>query len=220
MRPTSSAWLVLFGVFLSTVVDAQSLEIVYRFTSADPPSRTPLVRAADGSYYGATTAYSAAVRGTIFRVTPAGLATIHAFSGPDGARPIVMVPSSDGNVYGITAGIYAQNWGGPVICGSVFKIAADQRVTILKKFDGDVVANGACFPNRLILASDGNLYGTTMDAYDRPMLDTVFRITPGGIYTPLVQLSHWEPRDLIQGSDGNLYGVTGQGGTGACPFGC
>lgn len=72
-------------------------------------------------------------------------------------------------------------------------------------------------PVALLLASDGNLYGTTT-AGDSTTAGTVFRMTPGGSFTILHAFSYaaglatpWA--GLAQGADGALYG-TGADGTG------
>jgi uncharacterized repeat protein (TIGR03803 family) len=56
----------------------------------------------------------------------------------------------------------------------------------------------------LLLASDGNFYGTTSG--------TIFKLTPGGTLTTLVNFNYTNGASpngrLIQGSDGNFYGTT------------
>lgn len=49
----------------------------------------------------------------------------------------------------------------------------------------------------MILASDGNFYGTASN--------TVYRITPDGIFTEVEGFNGNSPSALIQGTDGNLY---------------
>jgi len=55
-----------------------------------------------------------------------------------------------------------------------------------------------------VQATDGNLYGTTVD--------TVFKITLSGVLTALAQTA-LEPSGVVQASDGNFYGATYWGGT-------
>ena len=68
------------------------------------------------------------------------------------------------------------------------------------------------------MGSDGNFYGTTEfgGANDR---GTVFKITPEGVLTTLVEFGRSENEDYgysptaaLQGSDGNFYGTTVEGG--------
>ena len=88
---------------------------------------------------------------------------------------------------------------------------ADAVETTLASFDG---TNGHYPTQGLLLASDGNFYGTTPlygDDYG-----TVFRITPTGTLTTIYRFSGLADEGnplaaLIQGSDGNLYGTTAGG---------
>ena len=71
----------------------------------------------------------------------------------------------------------------------------------------------------LILASDGNLYGTMRNGgagFD----GTVFRITPAGALTTIhtfvatTSTVGYRPQaGVVEGADGNLYGMTSEGGT-------
>jgi uncharacterized repeat protein (TIGR03803 family) len=76
-------------------------------------------------------------------------------------------------------------------------------------------------PNSLILASDGNFYGTTASGgqFNR---GTVFTVTLSGEETVLYSFAGGTndgayPQGLIQGSDGGFYGTTNDGGKGVCP---
>jgi uncharacterized repeat protein (TIGR03803 family) len=69
----------------------------------------------------------------------------------------------------------------------------------------------------LVLASDGNFYGTTSGlGGESTEYGTVFRITPDGSLTTLHVFDHndgsW-PGSMILGADGNLYGTTWNGGS-------
>jgi uncharacterized repeat protein (TIGR03803 family) len=70
----------------------------------------------------------------------------------------------------------------------------------LASFDG--FPDGLFPESPLLQASDGNLYGTAL---------TVFRVTPSGTLTLLVNISVRAEGSLVQGTDGNIYGTTAGG---------
>ena len=120
-------------------------------------------------------------------------------STPNGA---VLVQGPDGNFYGTTGGGGVNNGG----CGTVYQLTPGGTVTTLHNFNFSV---DGCDPTSgLILASDGNLYGTTEYS--------IFKITLGGTFTLLYMQATGGPHLLnamIQASDGNFYGTSSQGGS-------
>jgi uncharacterized repeat protein (TIGR03803 family) len=140
----------------------------------------------------------------------------------DGSQPSgPLVQGHDGNFYGVTAaGGGYPCFSTPDFCGTVFKLAPDGTETILHAFIG-APSDGWSPGGALLLASDGNFYGTTSSGgtFDG---GTVFRITPAGDYAILYSFGA-TPADgitpsgnLIQASDGNLYGTTVSGGANSC----
>jgi uncharacterized repeat protein (TIGR03803 family) len=146
------------------------------------------------------------------------------FNGTDGAGPNgPLVQGRDGDFYGTTfsggntsASCYA---GGG--CGTVFKITAAGELTTLYSFCIQTGCPNASNPVAgLVLATDGNFYGTTI--YSPPNAGgTVFKITPSGKLTILHTFCQGDCTDgfgprggLVQGTDGNFYGTASDGGVG------
>jgi len=140
------------------------------------------------------------------------------FDGVNGTRPLAsLVQGLDGKFYGTTF------QGGPNNWGTVFKISSAGELTTLYNFcektnchDGDNPAAP------LVLATDGNFYGTT-DGGGGPNHGVIFKITPAGKKTTLYSFcAHARgrcgygpgPSPLIQGTDGNFYGTSPSGASG------
>jgi uncharacterized repeat protein (TIGR03803 family) len=185
-----------------------------------------LVRDADGNLYG-TTAYGGPKGyGNVFKLTPAGVYTVlHNFHGaPDGANPEAdLLLDADGNLYGTTVngGTGCANPYGAAGCGTVFRITAAGKESILYRFTDS--PDGAHPDAGLVADADGNLYGTTGvggNIYAREFpLGTVFRVTPDGQETVLYRFNGSAEGDgqnpastLIWDEFGNLLGTTTEGG--------
>jgi len=161
--------------------------------------------------------------GTVFKITTAGtLTTLYDFcskSGCDDGAVIydALKQGPDGDYYGTT-------WaGGAGNGGTIFKITPATR-TLTTLYSFCVINYPFCGdgsnPIALVLASDGNFYGTTAygGAYGE---GSVFKIDPISgmlvtIYSFCTQIACTDgatPRDgLVLGSDGNFYGPTYYGG--------
>jgi uncharacterized repeat protein (TIGR03803 family) len=174
-----------------------------------------LIQGIDGNFYGTTARGGASGEGTVFEITSTGVETVlHAFAGgaTDGSGPYAaLVQGVDGSFYGTTVG------GGTSSQGTVFKITPTGVETLLFSFAGGFVgvADGGDPTTALILASDGNLYGTAGGGIGNN--GTLFEVTPTGLETVLYYFEGGaavnRPGPLIQGVDGKFYGTTAYGGS-------
>jgi uncharacterized repeat protein (TIGR03803 family) len=107
---------------------------VHSFTGADGASpRAGLIQASDGNFYGTTFSGGAYNRGTVFKITSAGvLTTLHSFTGADGANPqAALIQATDGNLYGTTVS------GGANGIGTVFELQLSTNYTLTVAPIGD-----------------------------------------------------------------------------------
>jgi uncharacterized repeat protein (TIGR03803 family) len=183
-----------------------------------------LVQATDGNFYGTTSTGGANGFGTVFKITPAGtLTTLYRFCSEagcaDGSYPYAgLVQASDGSLsfYGTTT------TGGSCGSGTVFNINSAGTLTTLYSFHNGCGSLDGAYPYAgLVQASDGNLYGTTLDG--GASYGTVFKINPA-VTPPTLTTLHRFCSDsgctdgenpyagLVQASDGNFYGTTQSGG--------
>ena len=148
--------------------------------------------------------------GTLFRIDPgapgSSLTVLHAFQGPDGARPWGgLIPGRNGAFYGTTLG------GGAFGKGLVYRRDASGVLATLHSFRG---VDGAFPSGSLFRATDGALYGTTGGG--GLGFGTVFRIDASGFSTVhrfTGSDGAW-PLEIMQARDGSFYGVTLSGGPG------
>ena len=169
-----------------------------------------LVQGSDGllygiNYYGgpnpsdAGTLFKFSTTGTGFQILQSLCTTCTTGSFPNG-----LTAGSDGNMYGTTTAggllTACQNLG----CGVVFRLTTSGTYTVLHALNGASEAN---YPLGVILASDGNLYGTTGNFNP----GTIFRVNPA---TGQFKTIHSFPSGvfpvnrLTQDSNGLLYGVS------------
>ena len=185
----------------------------------------PLVQAIDGNFYGTASGGGANNYGTVFSITPAGTPSVlYSFDGTDGANPVAgLIQAPDGTFYGTTES------GGANSAGTVFSFTFGGPLTTLYSFCSQSnCADGANPAAGLVLASNGNLYGTTLSG-GTVNAGTIFSIpTSGGTPTTLYSFCSQSGcadganpfAGLILGqADGNLYGTTtGGGANGSCTF--
>lgn len=145
------------------------------------------------------------------------LTTLASFNGQNGDTPqyASLAKGSDGNFYGVTY------QGGANNLGTIFKVTPSGVLTTIYNFASSNLWSSQP-TSTLLLANDGNFYGTTMDGgvCDCGIL---FRVTPGGAMTVVYEFATTNgafdsnaPTNpiggVIQGTDGYLYGTATYGG--------
>jgi uncharacterized repeat protein (TIGR03803 family) len=205
------------AVVLAQTAPATRLTTVHTFV--DVAGALPiggLVEGEDGVFYGVTAYGGSLEGGTVFRVTAAGLHTVlHNFgrapNSETGEMPRSgLVRAADGSFYGTAA------LGGPSnqnSNGVVYRITPAGVLTIVHGFSE---ADGFS-PGEIMLASDGNLYGTTLNGGAEGG-GTIYRLTPGGAYTVLHHFAGdateggFDFSRLVEGPGAVLYGTAQRGG--------
>jgi len=136
---------------------------------------------------------------------------LYSFAGgtSDGSRPYApLIQASDGSFYGTTLE------GGANGDGTVFHLTSAGAETVLHSFGGGT--DGSQSYGGLLLANDGNLYGTTYTGAPTPY-GKIFKMTTTGTESVLFSFNGVDGAapylgSLVQDSAGNLYGTTNQGG--------
>src|ERR1700722_10829429 len=142
------------------------------------------------------------------------------FNGTNGRHPnlTAVVQGLDGNLYGTT------EIGGTNNAGTVFKITPGGTLATIYNFCAQSNCPDGAKPEAgLILATDGNFYGTTV-AGGTIGAGTVFKITPAGKLITLYNFCSQSgcvdglnpDAPVFQGTDGNFYGTTKLGGKHGC----
>jgi uncharacterized repeat protein (TIGR03803 family) len=170
-----------------------------------------LLETTPGTFAGAVTIGGADGVGGIFSVTSSGARTLLAsFPKSSGGFPNGhLVKDANGVLYGTFAAALVKK-----AQGGIFSLN-NGTITILHTFNKKTEGDGS--QAGLVLASDGNLYGTT--GFDGPKgFGTVFKSTTTGQVTVLAAFDGAKhggtPMDaLTEGADGLLYGETPYDGT-------
>ena len=169
-----------------------------------------LFAAADGNMYGTTQSGGTNNRGTLFKLTPAGVHSVFGNLGTtSAAKPSgAVVRTSAGEFFGVTSE------GGANAVGCVYRVTAAGVVSIIHSF----TSTGPRTPlGGLTLGADGLFYGTTTVGGNSG-LGTIFKINTAGVITHFRHFDY-STGDLPLGpltvaSSGALYGVSQNGGTG------
>jgi uncharacterized repeat protein (TIGR03803 family) len=191
-----------------------------------------LIEASDGRLYGTTFGGGASDLGTVFRITLDGeLTTLYSFcprgnTCHHGTSPEAgLIEGANGNFYGTTS-----QGGADSNSGTVFEISSGGILTTLHTFCSQHIdrrcVDGADPISALVLAPDGNFYGTTYEGGVHAECEvnncgTVFKITPDGAFTPLYDFCSESlpacpdgdyPAGLVLDTSGSFYGTTNLGG--------
>jgi uncharacterized repeat protein (TIGR03803 family) len=181
----------------------------FEFSPPDGPPYAPwgpLMRAADGYYYGTLQYGGQYGAGGVYRMDGAGnVVILHEFNGTDGAGPLgALVQLPGGDLLGTTY------YGGDHGVGTVIRMDLSGNVTVLHSF-GNGGSDGAYPPAGLVLAGNGAYYGTTQLGGTSD-LGTVFKVDSLGTVTPVHSfdgsLGYQPFAPLLRAGDGNLYGTT------------
>jgi len=184
-----------------------------------------LVADGAGNLYG-TAEYGGDGNGVVFKVDASGKETVlYSFKGgTDGANPTgALARDAAGNLYGTTLNGAGSGCGPLDGCGTVFKLDATGKETVLYRFTGGT--NGTAPFAGLIRDKDGNLYGTTTagggSGCGGSGCGTVFKVDAAGEETVLHRFAGGKDgsnpqASVIRDAQGNLYGTTLQGGGSGC----
>jgi uncharacterized repeat protein (TIGR03803 family) len=202
---------------------------VYGFEGMTTDGNTPtgIVQGVDGNFYGTAQAglYG---EGSVFKMIlgSQSLSILHSFCAdagcPDGSSPSSLVQAADGNLYGGTAA------GGTSNKGTLFKVTTAGALTPLYSFCS-TTGCGSDVANPMLVASDGNLYGTTSTGGDTGTYCTtgcglLFELSSAGSYSALYTFQAGTADavnpagPLGQAANGDFYGTGTKGGHSAnCP---
>ena len=201
-----------------------TLKTLYSFCaqSGCPDGKYPyagLFQDANGDFYGTTARFGASGYGTVFKITPTALITLHSFDRTDGEEPLAgLIQGADGNFYGTT--LYGGVDNG---LGTVFKMTPSGTLTTLHTFceqgAQQPCADGQYPKAGLVQAANGNFYGTTVTGGANSG-GTVFQITSSGTLTTLYAFCAQSGctdgklpyAGLVQVANGDFYGTTSSGG--------
>ena len=139
-----------------------------------------------------------------------GFQVLHHFTGGaggTGSSPYgTLVQAPDGKFYGTTISGGKSHW------GTVYRVSKGGKLSVVKSFSKKTPEGNG--PDAgLVLANDGNFYGTNLGGGGEGYAGTVFKVTPDGevtlVHAFAIETEGFSPATaLVQGSDGQLYGTT------------
>jgi len=207
------------GIFKMT--ESGQITVLYTFTTNPKTgfydqgySPAEVAEGTDGFLYGVNSAGgpNSASSGTLFKIskTGTGFQVLETFctSCTKGSAPNSIVAGSDGNLYGTTgyggsfdsSSPYCPSLG----CGVIFRVTPPGTYTVLHALNGTTENS---LPLGVILATDGNLYGTA--GFFRPGAVFKFELANSQFSTLYNFHSGIFPLNRVtQASNGLLYGTT------------
>jgi uncharacterized repeat protein (TIGR03803 family) len=211
-------FLLAIILLFTVAAPAQTFQVLHTFSGTDGSfPNGDLIRDPAGNFYGTAQFGGASNQGVIFKLDSNGQETVlYSFTGgSDGGIPIGRLFANGGNFYGITSA-----GGDPTCgCGTVFKLDATGKLTVLHTFTGG--SDGAQNPGQpelgLVLVN-GALYGAAsfggvLGCDGSLGCGVIFGVTATGtesvLYRFTAQADGGFPQDLIRDAAGNLYGATG-----------
>jgi uncharacterized repeat protein (TIGR03803 family) len=218
----AAAFVLATVVVAIHVSQAQKLSVLHSFRSEfehPPDGANPwpgVILDSKGNLYGTTFAGGVYGRGTVFEISKTGRETVlyNFCSAPnctDGAVPVApLVRDKRGNLYGTTraGGTGCGAYGG---CGTVFKLDARGRETVVYGFSGSPDGEGPY--SGLVGDGTGNFYGTTVAGGEFGG-GTIFEVSKTGIETVLYSLdgkAEMPFKGLVRNATGSLYGTSPDG---------
>jgi uncharacterized repeat protein (TIGR03803 family) len=194
-------------------------ESLYSFTGSPDGAQPTGGLIVDGQFYG-TTQLGGDTRnchdgcGTVFRISSDGQErVVYRFKGRrDGKYPQAGLTELSGELYGTT--YYGGTGSCPGGCGVVFRVLLG-REKVIYSFKGG--ADGA-YPERVLFAINGTLYGTTSAGGSRNE-GTFFAVSPSGQESVVHSFQGGQndgavPVGNMAAVSGALYGATEKGGYG------
>jgi uncharacterized repeat protein (TIGR03803 family) len=203
---------VLATVGFARIDETGKVTVVHQAPPTDGVPIYRLVLAGDGNIYGiGAGSIEYTPPGFIFRLTPAGdYSRLLTFPStvPIGAYGASLVAASDGNLYGTFSE------GGTNGTGIIFQATLAGQWQTMASFPARGGNQAMIYPNSIVEASDGALYGSTVHnaiyRYDlvTHALTLAYQMNPSNLQGAC------GPCNFIQGSDGKLYGTAAIGGPG------
>jgi hypothetical protein len=194
------------------VGETGKLKLLYQQPSSNgTPGPTKMVLATDGNLYGLGCQGSGQNPPCyLYRLTPSGEYTqFVAFPATyDGAYGYSLVAATDGYLYGTFSQSGANN------TGFIYRATLAGQYEIVASFPAKGTDDGMYYPNSLMEASDGALYGSTVN-------NSIFRYDlKTQALTLAYQMNRYNfqggcaPCQFLQGMDGKLYSAAETGGPG------